>query len=204
MCESVPTRVSGIGDPAAAVRRRIGDYRREELQVHLVDDARPWRDDPQVAKRRLRPAQQLVALTVPLVLALDVEGERSRRPEPVDLDGVIDHQVRRNERVDLRRVAAEVGHRVAHDREVDDRGHAREVLEHDSRGHERDVGLGHDTGSPRREGLDVLLPDDATTRVAENVLEENLERHRGPLEVDPVADRRQPEDVGQACAKARP
>ena len=65
-------------------------------------------------ERRLRPAQQLVALAVALVLAGDVEGERRRRPELVDLDRVVDDEVSRDERIDLGRVAAEVGHRVAH------------------------------------------------------------------------------------------
>ena len=68
----------------------------------------------------LGPAQELVALAVALVLALDVEGERARRAEQVDLDGVVDDEVGRDERVDPRRVAADVRHRVAHDREVDD------------------------------------------------------------------------------------
>src|SRR5690348_17805024 len=36
-------------------------------------------------------------------------------------------------RVDLRRVAAEVGHRVPHRREVDDGRHAGQVLEQDAR-----------------------------------------------------------------------
>ena len=58
------------GDAVALV-----DDRRQELEVDLVDDARPGRDDAQVAERGLRPAQQLVALAVALVLALDVEGE---------------------------------------------------------------------------------------------------------------------------------
>ena len=66
---------------------RIVDDRREELEVDLVDDAGPGRHDPQVAERGLGPAQQLVALAVALVLALDVEGERGRtsrtgRPGP--------------------------------------------------------------------------------------------------------------------------
>ena len=121
MCESVPTSVSGkaIRPPSPSVA--VGDDRGQELEVDLVDDAGPGRHDAQVAERGLGPAQQLVALAVALVLALDVEGERAGRPEPVDLDGVVDDEVGRDERVDLRRVAAEVGHRVAHDRQVDDR-----------------------------------------------------------------------------------
>ena len=89
-----------------------------------MDDAGPGRHDAQVTERGLRPAQQLVALAVPLVLALDVERERPVVAEHVDLDRVVDDEVGRDERVDERRVAAEVGHGVAHDREIDDRGHA--------------------------------------------------------------------------------
>ena len=73
----------------------VVDDRCQELQVDLVDDAGPGRHDPQVAERGLGPAQQLVALAVALVLALDVEGERAGRPEPVDLDGVVDDEVGR-------------------------------------------------------------------------------------------------------------
>ena len=136
--------------------RPLGDDRREELEVDLVDDAGPRRDDPQVAEGRLGPAQELVALDVALVLALHVVGECALAAEAVDLHRVIDHEVRRHERVDQRRVAAEVRHRVAHDREVDDRGHAGQVLEDHARGHERDLGLGGATrvatrsASPRR------------------------------------------------------
>ena len=79
-----------------------------------MDDPGSGRHDPQVPERGLRPAQQLVALAVALVLALDVERERAGCAEPVDLDRVVDDEVGRHERVDVRRIAAEVGHGVAH------------------------------------------------------------------------------------------
>ena len=120
-----------------------------------MDDARAGRHDPQVAERGLRPAQELVALAVALVLAGDVEGEGAGRPEQVDLDRVVDDEVGGDKRVDARGIAAEVGHGVAHRREVDDRRHAGEVLEQDARGHERDLGLGGDAGPPGSERLDV-------------------------------------------------
>ena len=180
-----PDERVGIGDPAGPGRRlHVGDDRREELEVHLVDDAGPGRHDPQVAERGLGPAQELVALAVALVLALDVEGERPGRAEPVDLDGVVDDEVGRDERVDPRRVAAEIGHRVAHDREVDDRGHAGEVLEDDPGRHERDLGLRGDARPPGGERLDVLRPDDAAAGVAQDVLEQDLQRDgRGPRSI---------------------
>ena len=121
------------GDPAASAVVAVGHDRGQELEVDLVDDAGPRRHDAQVAEGGLGPAQELVALAVALVLALDVEGERAGRPELVDLDGVVDDEVGRDERVDLRRVAAELGHRVAHRREVDDGRDAGEVLEEDAR-----------------------------------------------------------------------
>ena len=110
-------------DPIAFV-----DDRGQELEVDLVDDARPGRHDAQIPERGLRPAQELVALAVALVLALDVEGECVARAEAVDLDGVVDDEVGRDQWVDTRRVAPEVGHGVAHHREVHDGRHAGEVL----------------------------------------------------------------------------
>ena len=41
---------------------------------------------------------------------------------------MIDDEVDRHERIDLLRIAAELGHRVAHRGEIDHRGHAGEIL----------------------------------------------------------------------------
>jgi hypothetical protein len=113
-----------------------------------VDDARAGRHHAQVAERGLCPAQQLVALPVPLVLAADVERERPGRPEHVHLHRVIDHEVRRHERIDPRWIAAEVGHRVAHRGQVDDGRHPGEVLEQDARRHERHFRIGRGPRPP--------------------------------------------------------
>ena len=115
------------GDPVADVH-----HRGQELEVDLVDDTRARRHDAQVLEGGLRPAQELVALDVALVLALHVERERPAVAEPVDLHGVVDDEVGRDERVDLRRVAAELGHRVAHDGQVHDRRDPGQVLQHDA------------------------------------------------------------------------
>ncbi len=153
-----------VGDPPAATGGRcVRHDRREVFEIDLVDDAGPGRDHAQVTERRLRPAQELVALAVPLVLALDVEGECSWRPELVDLDGMIDDEISRDEGVHLGRVATEVGHRVAHDRQVDDRRHTGEILEDDAGRHERHLGLGRDARSPRRQRLDVCGLDGRRT-----------------------------------------
>jgi hypothetical protein len=90
---------------------------------------------------------------------LGVDAERVARAEDVDLHRVVDHELGRHERVDLGRVAAEVGHRVAHRGEVDDAGHAGEVLHHDARGRERDLLRRLGAVVPGGERLDVLLAD---------------------------------------------
>ena len=204
--ESVPTSVSGKATGPSLVGP--GRHNRgQELEVHLVDDPGSRRDDAQIVERRLRPAQQGVALAVPVVLALDVEGERGRRPEPVDLDRVVDDQVGGDERVDPGRVAAEVGHRVAHRGQVDDRRNAGEVLEDHPRRHERqlDVVAGRRPGSPPGERLDVSRSDDPAAGVAEGVLEQDLDRHRDPSEVHTeVFESAQPVEVGERRAEARP
>ena len=180
--ESVPTSVSGNACSLAIDLAQL-DHAGQELQVDLVHDARARGHDPQVRERGLRPAQQLVALRVALVLPVDVERERAGRAVLVDLDGVVDDQVRGHQRVDARGVAAEGRHRVAHRGEVHDRGHAREVLEDDARGQERHLGLARAARAPRGQGPHVVLGDDVAARMPEHVLEQDLDRHRGPVEV---------------------
>ena len=108
------------------------DDAREELEVDLVDDPRARRDDLEVVERALAPAQEGVALAVPLELELGVPDDREPRRELVHLHRVVDHELDGEERVDPLRVAAEVVHRVAHRGEVDDGRYAGEVLQEDA------------------------------------------------------------------------
>ena len=78
----------------------------EVLQVDLMADARARRHHANVVERLLGPAQQRVALAVAPVLELDVGLVGVRRAEQVDLHGMIDDEIDRDERVDDRRVAA--------------------------------------------------------------------------------------------------
>ena len=89
---------------------------RQVLEIHLVDDAGSGRNDSEIVEGGLGPAQQLIALAVPFVLPPDVEGEGIRGAVVIDLDRMVDDQIRRHQRVDPGRVAAEGGHCVAHGR----------------------------------------------------------------------------------------
>ena len=96
----------GVGD-AAALEHHAGQV----LDVDLVHDAGARGDDLEVVERGLAPAQELVALTVALVLELDVLLERVGAAEDVGDDRVVDDHLGRRERVDPGRVAAELGRR---------------------------------------------------------------------------------------------
>ena len=171
------------------------DDAREVLEVHLVADARVRRDDAEVVERALPPAEERVALAVPLELALDVVLDREPRRELVHLHRVVDDELRRDERIDLRRIAALLAHRVAHRGEVDDRGHAGEVLEEHARRHERDLARRLVRGHPARDGLDLGLG-----AVAEHVLEQDPQRVREPRHVPPLLERVEPVDLVAAAS----
>ena len=78
----------------------------------MADAGVQWHD-PEVVEHLLRPAQQLVALLVSLELQVGVDMEGVGPGEDVDDHRVVDDQLRRDQRVDLARIAAECRHRVA-------------------------------------------------------------------------------------------
>ena len=164
----------GVGDDLVALLARE-DHAGQVLDVDLVHDAGARRDDLEVAERALAPAQELVALAVALVLDLDVALEGLRRAEDVGDHGVVDDQLGRGERVDLLRVAAEVGHGLAHRGEVDDARDAGEVLhDHAGRG-ELDLLVGLGRRVPVRDRPDVVGGDVRAVLGAQQVLQEDLQ-----------------------------
>ena len=86
--EGVDHRRVGVGaDERVGHRHAVADghHRAQVLEVHLVDDPHPRRNDPEVAEGALRPPKQGVALAVSPVLMLDValvgaHPSRTRRP----------------------------------------------------------------------------------------------------------------------------
>ena len=153
---------------------------RQVFQVHLVDDAGVGRHDREVAERRLAPAQKRVALLVPRKFDLRVQRQRLRLAEFVDLHRVIDHQLGRQERVDARRVAAELLHRRPHRGQIDHRGHSGEVLKQHPGGHEGDLVRGGALRVPAGERADVRFLDLLAVLVAQQVLEQDAQRKRQP------------------------
>ena len=102
------------------------------FEVHLMHDAGVRWNDLKILKGALAPTQEGIPLPVPLELHLGVSQHRGRSSEFVDLNGVVDHQLGRKQRIDADRVPAERMHRLAHCGEIDDRRHPGEVLEEDA------------------------------------------------------------------------
>ena len=193
--ESVPTQVSGYAVQLAVDLAGEHDAG-QVLDVDLVHDAGAGRDDLEVLEGTLSPPQELVALAVALVLDLDVAAEGLRGAEDIGDDRVVDDQLGGRERVDLGGVAAEVRHRLAHGRQVDDAGHAGEVLHDHARRRELDLLVGVGVGVPAGEGPDVVGGDVGAVLGAQQVLEQHLQGERQALDVQPVAgDGVQPEDL---------
>ena len=196
VCESVPDE--GIGISARRTVGRLGgeDHAGQVFEVHLVDDAGVRRNHREVAEGRLAPAQEGVALFVPRELNLGVQRQRLGLAVLVDLHRVVDDQLGGEQGVDALGIAAQGLHGRPHGRQIDHRGHAREVLEQDARRHEGDLLARLGLGVPPGQSADVRLLHRPTVFVTQQVLEENPHGERQPLRRQPrLLERRQAVDL---------
>jgi hypothetical protein len=89
---------------------------------------------------------------------------------------MVDDEVDRNQRIDLCRVAAERHHGVAHGGEVDDGRDAGEILHQDARRAKSDLAVALAVHQPCRHGADIVGGDGVAVLMAEEVLEQHLQR----------------------------
>ena len=106
-----------------------------------MHDASARRNDAELIEGTLRPTQQLVALSVALVLFRHVLLKRLARCPAVNLHRVVDHQIGGDLRIDAMRIDAQLGGGVAERGKVNDGGHAGEVLQHNAGRGEGDLAL---------------------------------------------------------------
>lgn len=201
--EAIHHRGVRVGaDEGVGVGLAVADHDRtgQVLDVDLVDDAGAGRDDLEVVEGGLAPAQELVALAVAAVLQLDVLREGLVGAELVGDDGVVDDQLGRGERVDLRRVAAELLDSLTHGGEVDDTGHAGEVLHDHTGGGELDLLAGLGLRVPAAEGPDVVGGDVRAVLGPEQVLQQHLQAVRKASRAFHLV---QPEDLVRLVAHAQ-
>ena len=156
----------------------------QEFQVHLVDDADPRRDDFEGVEGLHAPLQELVALVIAGELQLEIAPQGFRVAGEIDLHGMVHHQVDRHQRLDQLGILPELGHRRTHRRQIDQKRHPREILQHDPGDHEGDFLGPLGLGLPAREGLDRRLAHPLAVAVAQQRLEDDADRHRQPAHVE--------------------
>ena len=159
----------GERDRARMVLAKEHDLR-QVFEIHLVDDAGARRHDAEIVERLLTPAEEFVPLAIARELHVDVELERVGRVEVVDLHRVVDDEIDRHERIDLLRIAAEPLHRGAHRRQIDDAGHAGEILQHDAGRLEGNFDLRRSGRLPAGERLDVVFRHDVAVAIPQTAI----------------------------------
>ncbi len=98
-----------------------------------MHDADSRRDELESFERLLSPFEKLVTLPVAFELHVQIELQRARRTEEIDLHGVIDHQIDRHERFNDFRIAAQPRDCAAHRGKIDNQRHTGEILQNDAR-----------------------------------------------------------------------
>ena len=148
------------------------------LEIDLVADAHARGHGRKIVERSLSPLEEGVALAVALELKRGVHVVGVRGAKLVHLHGVVDDQLRRLQRVDLVRVASQRLHGVSHRGQVDDCGHAGEVLHQHARGHVGDLARGLGFGVPVGEKADVVRRHGAAIFVAQQILKQDAQGER--------------------------
>ena len=96
---------------------------------------------------------------------------------------MVDDEVDFGEGIDLFRIAAEILHRIAHRRQIDNGGNAGQILHQHARGPERDFAIRALLGEPAGDRLDVVRGDGVAVFVAQQVFEQHLQGIRQPRHI---------------------
>jgi len=111
------------------------------------------------------------------------------------------HQLGRNQRVDLARVTAEAGHRIAHRHQVDHTRDAGEVLHQHPRRRELDFTTVLGLRIPCGQCRDLARAHQHAILAAQQILQQNLQAVRQPLG---ALNRVEPKDVVARLADGQP
>ena len=139
-----------------------------------MTDARVRRDYLEILERGLAPAQKCIALHVALEFQLGIQAESVGTPKTIDLNGMIDDQLGREERIDELWIPAHVLDGLAHGREIHHRWNAREILQQHARWHERDFFLSY-PGRPGCQCANVVSPHETSVFATQEIFQQYAE-----------------------------
>lgn len=129
---------------------------REVFEVDLVNDAGSRRNNAEIIKGFLAPAQELVALSITLILSFHIALECHSVAKNIDLNRMVDHQFCGNLRVDELRVTPHRLISLTHHGKINDAGNTGEILEDYARGSELDFFHGLGLRIPVRENAHMV------------------------------------------------
>ena len=130
--ERVDVRRVAVG-PHAGIRKGHAilhlDHRRHLLQIDLVHDAVARRNHLDIAEGLLGPVDEVEAVFIAPVFDGTVLGESIRiEAAALHRQRVVDDELHRHHRIDLRRIAAHVGDGIAQSRQIDQGRLAEDVM----------------------------------------------------------------------------
>ncbi len=169
----------GEGDRGAVLL--LGPHRlRQIFEIDLVADAGAGRHHAEIVEGGRAPAQEGVALDVPLIFPLDIDVEGARIAEGVDHHRMVDDEIDGDQRVDLARVAF----RARSWRRAWPRGRPRrdagEVLHQHPRRPEGDLAVAlalfSQSATPRMSSAVTVRPSSCRSRFSSSTLSENGRR----------------------------
>ncbi len=152
---------------------------REIFQIYLVADAGVRRNNFEILKPFLAPAEKRVAFDIALHFEISVERERVRGAELIHLHGVVDDELSGKQGIDFLRVAAQMAHGVAHRGEINDGRNAGEILQEHARGHEGNFFFGGSPGAgrvPSGECANIVGENKTAVLVTEQIFEQYFQR----------------------------
>lgn len=129
------------------------------LEVDLMDNARAGGNYQEILEGSRAPLEKLEAFVVACELDLLIFFEGVGDSRHIGLDGVVDNQIDRAERVDALRIPAESLHGIPHGSQINDCRYSSEILEDDSGRFEGDFDLLDSVGFPVQDILHIRLPD---------------------------------------------
>src|SRR5437764_4536822 len=138
-----------------------------------MHDADSRRNELESLESLLSPFKKLVTLAIALELHVQIEFQRARRTEEIDLYRVINNQIDRHERFDDLRIASEPLHSTAHRREVDNQRNSCEVLQNNARNDEWDLLVRGCFRVPFCKRFNIFAPDLFPVAVAQHRFEDN-------------------------------
>ena len=98
------------------------------LKVHLMAYSGIRRDNPEIIEALLSPFQQGVSFPVSLVFFGDILFQRILCAVVIHLNGVINNQIYRNQRIDLHWISAKILNRIPHGSQINHRRNTGKIL----------------------------------------------------------------------------